>query len=231
MTASAVTADVRGAHARSSTVLMVPVRSPHDAFAAAAALLVDLDGTLVDSTASGLRSWTAFAERHGLDPDETWAFVQGRPTRESVRLLAPGADPAAEAQSVDATEASDTGGVVAIRGARELLTSGRPLAIVTSGTRRLATARLDAAGLPVPSVLVTADDVEHGKPDPEPFVRAAAALGVAPADCVVLEDAPAGIAAGRAAGAYVIALRSTHPDDDLRAADAIVDDLATLLGT
>ena len=215
--------------AERSTVIAMPSRSPYDAFASAAALLVDLDGTLVDSEAAGLRAWTAFAERHGLDPAATFAFAQGRPTRESVALLAPDADLAAEVERIDAAELGDTEAIAAFAGAHALLTSGRPLAIVTSGSREPATARLHAAGLPVPAVFVTADDIEHGKPDPEPFVRAAHALGVAPGDCVVLEDAPAGVEAGRAAGAYVIALRSTHADADLAAADAIVDDLATLL--
>jgi sugar-phosphatase len=121
-------------------------------------------------------------------------------------------------------------GVVAYPGARELLADpGRPLAIVTSCTTALARARLRAADLPEPSVLVTADAIANGKPHPEPFLLGAERLGVAATECVVLEDAPAGIAAGRAAGARVIALRTTHAAADLAEADAIVDSLQELL--
>jgi sugar-phosphatase len=197
--------------------------------AAADALLVDLDGTLVDSTAAARRAWAAFAARHGLDHDAVHRFAQGRPSRETIRLLAPDADHAAEEAQVDAAEIGDTAGVVALPGAAELLASGRPLAIVTSGSTALATARLAAAGLPAPATMVSADDVERGKPDPEPFLLGARRLEVDPHRCLVLEDSPAGVSAGRAAGATVIALRTTHAEDELREADAVVDDLAALV--
>jgi mannitol-1-/sugar-/sorbitol-6-phosphatase len=195
---------------------------------AAEALLVDLDGTLVDSTAPVRRVWTAFANRHGLDPEYVHRFGQGRPSRESVRLLAPDADPVAEAAALEQGELGDTDGVVALPGAAALLAGDRRLAIVTSCSRALATARLRAAGLPIPKVLVSADDVVRGKPDPMCFTLGARRLGVAPARCLVLEDAPAGITAGRAAGARVLALRTTHADHELGEADAIVDDLGAL---
>jgi sugar-phosphatase len=205
------------------------VSSPSDLFAGAQALLIDLDGTLVDSTGPVGRAWAAFAKRHGLDPDEVHHVAHGRPSRESIRLLAPGADHAAEAAALEHAEVHDTDGVVALPGAAEVLASGRPLAIVTSCSTVLALTRLRAAGLAVPDVLVSSDGLERGKPDPACFLIGARRLGVAPYACLVLEDAPAGIAAGRAAGASVVAVRSTHSDDELRAADAIVDDLAALM--
>ncbi len=191
-------------------------------------LLVDLDGTLVDSSAPVRRAWTAFATRHGLDPDEVHAFAQGRPSSETVRLLAPGADHAVEAALVEEAEVTDTDGVFALPGAGDLLRSGYPLAIVTSCSTQLADARLRAAGLPRPEVVVSSSMVMHGKPDPEGFLLGARRLNVTTARCAVLEDSPIGIDAGRAAGARVIALRTTHPDDVLARADAIIDNLAAL---
>jgi mannitol-1-/sugar-/sorbitol-6-phosphatase len=173
------------------------------------------------------RAWAAFAARHGLDADEVNQGAHGRPSRETVRELAPD-DHERETQLVEEAETADVEGVVALPGADALLRSGRRMAIVTSCSDALAAVRLRAAGLPAPDVLVSSDAVARGKPDPEAFLTAAARLGVAPADCVVLEDAPAGIAAGRAAGCYVIALRTTHADDELSDADAIVDDLTRL---
>jgi sugar-phosphatase len=200
----------------------------HALLTSADALLVDLDGTLVDSSAPVRRTWAAFAGRHGLDPDYVHRFGQGRPSRDTVRLLAPDVDVAAEAAALERAEVGDADGIFALPGARELLTGCRRLAIVTSCSRALATVRLRAAGLPIPPVLVSADDVVQGKPDPACFVLGARRLNVDPSRCLVLEDAPAGISAGRAAGAKVLALRTTHPDHDLHEADAIVDDLRAL---
>jgi sugar-phosphatase len=173
------------------------------------------------------RAWAAFARRHGLDPDEVNRLAHGRPSRETVRELAP-ADHERETGLVEEAETTDVAGVVALPGADALLRSDRRKAIVTSCSDALAAVRLRAAGLPAPDVLVSADSVVRGKPDPEAFLLGARRLGVAPADCVVLEDAPAGIAAGRAAGCYVIALRTTHAEGDLAGANAIVDDLTAL---
>jgi sugar-phosphatase len=200
----------------------------HSALGGARALLVDLDGTLVDSTAPVSRAWTAFATRHGLDPDEVQAFAQGRPSSETVRLLAPGADHAVEAALVERAETTDTDGIFALPGAGDLLRSGFPLAIVTSCSSQLADVRLLAAGLARPEVVVSSSMVMRGKPDPEGFLLGARRLNVAAAQCAVLEDAPVGIDAGHAAGARVIALRTTHGDDALAAADAIIDNLAAL---
>jgi sugar-phosphatase len=196
--------------------------------ARADALLVDLDGTLVDSTLPVRRVWGEFAQRHGLEPGEVHHFAHGRPSRETIRLLIPDADQEAETAIIEATEVTDTGGVHALPGAAAVLACTRPMAIVTSCSTALATARLRAAGLPVPRVLVSSDGLERGKPDPACFLLGARRVGVEPSRCLVLEDAPAGIRAGQAAGAAVIALRTTHGDDDLREADAIVDDLASL---
>jgi sugar-phosphatase len=197
--------------------------------AAADAVLVDLDGTLVDSTAPVRRVWQEFARRHGLDADDVERFAHGRPSRESVRALTPDADLEAESRAIEEAEIADTAGVVALPGAARLLSVDRPLAIVTSCSTALATVRLQAASLEMPEVLVSSDGLERGKPDPTCFLIAARRLGVDPARCVVIEDAPAGITAGRAAGAVVIALRTTHGDDDLGGADAIADDIAALL--
>ena len=197
--------------------------------AAADAVLVDLDGTLVDSTAPVRRVWQEFARRHGLDADEVERFAHGRPSRESVRALTPNADLEAESRAIEDAEIADTAGVVALPGAGQLLAGDRPLAIVTSCSTALATVRLQAASLEMPEVLVSSDGLQRGKPDPTCFLIAARRLGADPARCVVIEDAPAGITAGRAAGAVVIALRTTHGDDDLGDADAIADDIAALL--
>jgi sugar-phosphatase len=201
------------------------------ALGGAQALLVDLDGTLVDSSAPVRRAWAAFADRHGLDPEEVHAFAQGRPSSETVRLLAPSADHAAEAALVETAETTDTDGVLALPGAGELLTSGHQLAIVTSCSSQLADVRLRAADLPRPEVVISSSMVTRGKPDPEGFLLGARRLGVPAARCAVLEDSPIGIDAGRAAGARVIALRTTHGEDALVRADAIIDNLAALFAT
>ena len=201
---------------------------PQPRLADFAAVLVDLDGTLVDSDAPVRRAWTAFAHRHGLDADEVLHFAQGRPAGETARRLAPDGDGDAEARLLEEAETSDTAGLVALPGALGLLAAPLALAIVTSCTRRLATVRLHGSGLPVPETMVGSDEVSAGKPDPESYLLGARRLGVDPSACVVLEDAPAGIAAGVAAGATVIALRTTHPDGELAQAHVVVDDLSSL---
>jgi sugar-phosphatase len=175
------------------------------------AVLSDLDGVLVDSHASVMRAWRWWADGHGIerDPDE-WV-EHGRPSGSVIGELRPDLDEHAEAAAIDARQTHDVGGVVALPGAAQLLGPGgpRPLAVVTSGVVPLATARLRAAGLPVPDVLVTPERVRNGKPDPEPYLVGARDLGADPADCVVLEDAPAGVAAGRAAGMHVVGITTT----------------------
>ena len=181
------------------------------------AVLFDLDGTLADSTDSVERSWRRLADRLGLDFGSLNGSYHGVPARQTLTRLMPAASPA-EVDEVDTwlgdLEASDFDGVVPIPGALSVL-GALPRdrwAIVTSGTRRLATGRIAAAGLPMPGELITADDVTVGKPDPAPYVLAAKRLGFEAKRCLVVEDAPAGVAAGLASGATVLGLRTTHSD-------------------
>jgi sugar-phosphatase len=192
------------------------------------AFLVDLDGVLVDSIVAATRTWSWWASLHSLDP-EPFIKAHGRPSREAIAELAPELDAEAEAALVEEREINDTSGVVALPGAAEILGAERPTAIVTSGGRRLAEARLHAAGLPRPEVLITADSVSRGKPDPEPYLFAARRLGVPPGRCTVFEDAPAGVAAGKAAGMRVVALTTTVSFRELGGADRIVTNLAEYL--
>jgi sugar-phosphatase len=195
-------------------------------------VLFDLDGVLVDSTPAVARVWAGWAHEHGLDPGEVVKKAHGRPSVATIRELLPNADHAAENREVERREIADIEGVVPLPGAMELL-QALPLdrwAIVTSCTRALAAVRISAAGLPKPKYLVTSTDVQQGKPDPEPYLKGAQILGVPAADCLVIEDAPAGIRAGKAAGARVLALRTTASDAELQqaGADWIVDDCAEL---
>ena len=178
-----------------------------------AALLFDMDGTIVNSIAAAERVWVAWAERHGLDVAAFMPTIHGVRGIETItRLALPGVDPAAEAEAILLAELEDVDGVAAIEGAAVFLASLPPdrWAIVTSSPRRLALRRLAAAGLPVPAVLVTAEDVEHGKPAPDCFLLAAERLGQRVEDCLVFEDAPAGIQAAEAAGAAVAVVTVTH---------------------
>lgn len=195
-------------------------------------VLFDLDGVLVDSTPAVARVWAGWAHEHGFDPGEVVKKAHGRPSITTIRELLPNADHPAENREVERREIADIEGVVPLPGAMELL-QALPLdrwAIVTSCTRALAAVRIGAAGLPKPKHLVTSTDVQHGKPDPEPYLKGAQILGVPAADCLVVEDAPAGIRAGKAAGARVLALRTTTSDAELQqaGADWIVDDCAEL---
>jgi sugar-phosphatase len=194
-----------------------------------AAVLSDMDGVLVDSMAAARRAWAAWGRRRGIDGVAHQEAHQGRPAREVIALVVD--DPplvAADTAFVREREVADTDGVVAFPGAAEVLALPR-VAVVTSCERPLALARLRAAGLPVPAVLVTADQVARGKPAPEPYLLGAERLGVAPAACVVLEDAPAGIAAGHAAGMAVWSVTTTHDPAALRAADRVAAGLRELL--
>jgi len=195
-------------------------------------VLFDLDGVLVDSTPAVARVWAWWAREHGFDPDEVVKKAHGRPSITTIRELLPDSDHAAENREVERREIADVEGVVPLPGAMELL-QALPLdrwAIVTSCTRALAGVRIGAAGLPKPKYLVTSTDVKHGKPDPEPYLKGAQLLGVPAGECIVIEDAPAGIRAGKVAGARVLALRTTASDAELQqaGADWIVDDCAKL---
>jgi sugar-phosphatase len=193
------------------------------------ALLVDMDGTLVDSTASVLRGWKTIAVEFAIPADRFAAVPRhGRPAVEILRDLVEPALVSRAALRLDELEIGDSEGVTALPGAVALLSAAPhgTLAVVTSAGHELAKARLAAAGLAAP-YLVTADDVTRGKPDPEPFLLAAELLGVEPGRCLVLEDAPAGLAAGRAAGAACIAVATTTGADRLDA-DLVVPDLSAL---
>jgi sugar-phosphatase len=185
-------------------------------------LLFDLDGVLVDSTPAVARVWTKWALAHGFDPEETVRLAHGRPSLATIRDLLPNADFAAENEVVLRGEIEDTAGVVPLPGARELLASLPPdlWAIVTSCSRPLAEVRLNAAGLPTPRHLLTSDDVTNGKPAPEPYLKGATLLGFPASKCLVFEDAPAGVLAGKAAGATVVAFRTTATDGELETAGA-----------
>jgi sugar-phosphatase len=194
------------------------------------AILFDLDGVLVDSTVSVERHWYQWANKHGVSMQEIMAVVHGRRTVDTIRLVAPTLDSEAEALWMEQLELEDSTGLVAINGAPELVKSlpAAQWAVVTSGQRVIASHRLQATGIPVPDVFITAEMVTAGKPDPECYLQAAQLLGVRPERCLVLEDAPAGIQAARAAEMSVIAVASTHLPHDLLAAQTCVASLAAL---
>ena len=186
------------------------------------AILFDLDGVLIDSTRAVARVWHRWAVEHGFDPDEVIARAHGRPSLTTVAEYLPDADHAAENREVERREMEDLEGVVLLPGSLRLLNALPPdrWTIVTSCTRPLAETRLRAAGLPVPERMVTSNDITHGKPHPDPYLKGASVLGYSAADCVVVEDVPAGIRAGKSAGARVIAFRTTLKDHELLAAGA-----------
>jgi mannitol-1-/sugar-/sorbitol-6-phosphatase len=183
------------------------------------ALLFDLDGVLVDSTALVERQWRRWASARGLRPEPFLRVCHGRRALETIRLAAPHLDAEAEVAALIPVEEADTGSVRALPGAARLIAALPPTSwgVATSGSRLGATARLTQAALPVPGVLICAEDVQSGKPNPEAYILAAADLGVAPEDCLVVEDAPAGIQAARAAGMPVVGLATTHRPDQLPA--------------
>jgi mannitol-1-/sugar-/sorbitol-6-phosphatase len=193
-------------------------------------MLFDMDGVLLDSTLAVARVWRQWARERGFDPEHVSHIAQGRPSLTTIRELLPGSDHAAENRIVEQREMDDLEGVVPCDGARELLASlpAERWALVTSSTRPLAQVRLRAGGLAVPERMITGNDIEHGKPHPEPFLKGAALLGFSPEDCIVVEDTPAGIRAGKAAGCRVLAFRTTMSDAVLQAAgpDWIVDNCA-----
>jgi mannitol-1-/sugar-/sorbitol-6-phosphatase len=176
-----------------------------------AALLFDLDGVLINSTPAVARVWRSWAVEHGFNPEEVVARAHGRPSLTTVREYLPHADHEAENREVERREIADLEGVIPLPGALDLL-AGLPAdrwTIVTSCTRPLAEVRIRAAGLPLPRKMITSNDIQHGKPHPEPYLKGAAVLGFPAEDCVVVEDVPAGVRAGKSAGAKVIAFTTT----------------------
>ena len=203
---------------------------PHMPAFTVSAVLFDLDGVLLDSTAAVEHAWTEWADEHGLDAAEVIAKAHGRPTVETVADVAPSLDARAETDRIEEREVQRVAEVHAHDGARKLLEAipeGR-WAIVTSGTRRLASSRLEGVGLPIPEVFVTADDITAGKPAPDCYVLAADRLGFSPQDCLVVEDAPVGVAAAKAAGIPVIAVATTYERQDVDNADVVVPGVAAL---
>jgi len=193
-------------------------------------LLFDMDGTLVDSVAAVERTWRGWATRHGLDPAPIIEVAHGRRAIETVRMFATGGmDVEAEAARLAEIERGQTEGIREVAGAGALLRSlpRDCWAVVTSADRALATSRLALAGLPMPDVLVAAEDVAAGKPDPEGYRAAAHRLGLSADECIVFEDAAAGIAAGRRSGAAVVVVATTLPSSALAEETWIADFTAT----
>jgi sugar-phosphatase len=197
------------------------------------ALLFDLDGVLVDSAQCVKRVCSEWALAHGLDPVLVQRIGQGRRVQETVRAVAPHLDVEAETAILVAMEASTTNGLFPVEGARTLIGAlpADSWAVVTSGARAVATLRLRHVGLPIPSTFVTADDVTRGKPDPQGYLAAANALGFRPEQCVVVEDAPAGIEAARAAGMRSIGIAGTFSASEISGASVVVPSLSVLTVT
>lgn len=196
------------------------------------AVLFDNDGTLIDSREVVVRSWLSWAADHGIAPENLMGF-HGVPSSGIVASVAPHLDPVAATADIDARELADVDGVVAFPGARDAVAAvGWRGAIVTSASRALLEVRLTAAGVTAPQVMVTADDIARGKPDPEPYLLGAEKLGVDPRRCLVVEDAPAGLRSGRAAGAATVAVVTTSSRAELEPlADLVVEDLSQLTFT
>lgn len=188
------------------------------------AILFDLDGVLCDSTKAVDREWREWAARKGVDGDAVMAIAHGVRTIEVIRRVAPHLDAEAEAAAIENHEAFDQRGVTVMPGAVELVKSipAERWGVVTSGSRLLAEHRLPHCGVPMPRVLVTSDDVVNGKPHPEPYLKGAKGLGFEAGECLVIEDAPAGIQSARAGGMRVIGIASTYAAAKLKAADAVM---------
>ncbi len=193
-------------------------------------LLFDMDGVLMSSLGSVERSWSKFAELHGIDPQRTIQVAHGRRAMETIQMLLPHVDAAKELRVIEQLEVEDTEGLILLPGVLDLLRSlpADAWTIVTSATARLAESRLACAGITPPARFITSEMVANGKPHPEPYRRGAELLGLAPQDCLVIEDAPAGVAAGKAAGCSVLALLTTHAPETLTAADWCIPTLADL---
>jgi sugar-phosphatase len=178
-----------------------------------AAFLFDMDGTILSSIKAAERVWGEWAKGHGIDVDAFLPTIHGKRTEETVRRLAlPGVDPVAEAQRITLAEIEDVAGIEAIAGAADFLASlpADRWAIVTSAPRALAERRIAAAGLPMPKVLVAAEDVQRGKPAPDPFLLGAEGLGIAPEHCLAFEDTLAGLTAAESAGMDTVVITATH---------------------
>jgi mannitol-1-/sugar-/sorbitol-6-phosphatase len=190
-------------------------------------ILFDMDGVLISSIGSVERSWTKWAERHGVDPALAIRTAHGRRAIESIRLLRPDVNDEEELRLLEKTEIEDNEGVEILGGVRRILEALPPnrWTVVTSATEKLALSRLQHGGIPLPERVVTADGVSKGKPDPEPYLAGAKLLGLRPEECLVIEDAASGTTAGRAAGCKVLATLFSHSLESLSAADWVVPSL------
>src|SRR6266436_6067611 len=191
------------------------------------AFLFDMDGVLVDSRAVVERTWRRWAaERHPIDLATLLHVAHGRKARDTLLIMAPSLATDTEVAWLDATELADVEGLRVLPGAKDLVTAlpRDRWAIVTSCGRDLARLRLGAAGLPIPDVMMVAEEVKRGKPAPDGYRLGAERLGYVPSDCIVFEDAPAGIASARAAGARVVGVTTTHAAADLPGTDATIAD-------
>lgn len=196
-------------------------------------ILFDMDGVLISSIGSVVRCWQRWAAIYGIPNAETYMVPHGVRAIDTVKLLRPDIDPEEGLRTIEDMEVEDMADLKVLPGVKKLLAE-LPLerwAIVTSATQRLLRARLAAAGLPIPTRLISGDMVERGKPDPEPYRRGAELLGFAPGECIVVEDAPSGVGAGKAAGARVLAVLGTHSAEELRQADWIAASLEDLTVT
>lgn len=196
-------------------------------------LLFDMDGVLVSSIGSVVRCWRIWAKKYDVPNAETYEVPHGMRAIDIIRSLRPDIDPLQGLREIEDLEIADTSDLRVLPGAKELLESLPPerWAIVTSATRRLMLGRLEVAGLPAPERIISADDVERGKPDPEPYRRGADLLGCRPEDCVVVEDAPSGVGAGKAAGSQVLGVVGTHTLAQLHQADWVVQSLEGVVAT
>ena len=191
-------------------------------------ILFDMDGVLISSIGSVERSWTKWAEDHGVDPALAIQMAHGRRAIETVRFLRPDLNDEEELRRLEEMEVDDWEGVEILDGVQQIL-QVLPVnrwTVVTSATERLAASRLRYGGIPVPEGIVTADKVSKGKPDPEPYLMGAKLLGLNPEECLVIEDAASGATAGHAAGCKVLATLFSHSLESLSAADWIVRSLA-----
>jgi len=196
-------------------------------------ILFDMDGVLISSIGSVVRCWRRWAQIYDIPNAETYTVPHGVRAIDTVKLLRPDIDPEEGLRTIEDMEVEDMADLKVLPGVKKLL-EGLPLerwAIVTSATQRLLRARLAAAGLPIPTRLISGDMVERGKPDPEPYRRGAELLGFVPGECIVVEDAPSGVGAGKAAGARVLAVLGTHSAEELKQADWIAASLEDLTVT
>ena len=196
-------------------------------------ILFDMDGVLISSIGSVIRCWRRWAEIYDVPNAETYDVPHGTRAIDIVKMLRPDIDPEEGLRVIEDMEIEDVGDLVVLPGVKTLLAS-LPVerwAIVTSATQRLLLGRLSAAGLPVPERLISGDMVERGKPDPEPYRRGAALLGLRPEECVVVEDAPSGVGAGVAAGCRVLGVLGTHTQAELQQATWVVKSLEDLTVT